>query len=130
MQYVSGSNWYYKKRQAQAIKEENKRIASNIINTKIDTKDYKKKIQNEIKEYLGLRDQIRKFKLEDSQKKDKKRINSERGLVTLKLNDNDSNENIENEKKIPEEKNNRINKSMNIRRSKKSLNPQKVLTKM
>ena len=44
LQHQSGSNWYYKKKQAEFIKEENKRLALNIIGTKNDVKDYKKKL--------------------------------------------------------------------------------------
>ena len=66
-------------------------MASSIVNNKLEVKDYKKKIQSEIKEYLELRNQIRKFKLDDQSAKksasSRKRINSERGIVKLRLDD-------------------------------------------
>lgn len=68
-------------------------MANNIVTTKMQVKDYKKKIQNEIKEYLELKNQIRKFKQEDQPLKkstSRKRIHSERGIVKLRLKDDDN----------------------------------------
>lgn len=52
LQHQSGSNWNYKRRQAETIKEQNKKFVNQLYNTKVDVKDYKKKLEVEIKEYL------------------------------------------------------------------------------
>ena len=49
LQHVSGSNWSSKKIRANLITEENKRISKNLACLKMDPKDYKKKIEQEIK---------------------------------------------------------------------------------
>ena len=69
---MSGSNFHYKKRRADSVKEENKKLATNILLKKNDVKDYKKKMDNEIKEYLELRNHIRKMKPSEIIKGDKK----------------------------------------------------------
>lgn len=38
LQHKSGSNWFYKKMQAEKIKDENVRIANMIMNTRTDLK--------------------------------------------------------------------------------------------
>ena len=60
--YLSGTNWYYKKQRADSIKEENKKLATQILLKRNDVKDYKKKMESEIKEYLELRNHARKLK--------------------------------------------------------------------
>lgn len=45
LQHQSGSNWFYKKKQTETIKHENERLAINLIKTKVDVKNYKKKLE-------------------------------------------------------------------------------------
>lgn len=52
LQHQSGSNWSLKKRQFSTINEQNKKIGINIISQRTDKKEYKKKLEEEIKEYL------------------------------------------------------------------------------
>ena len=65
-QYVSGSNWNLHKRKLEQIKEENKLIGKKVMHQQIDTNDYKKKLNQEIKDYIQLRDKIRKCKPKDN----------------------------------------------------------------
>ena len=44
------------------IKEENKRLATNLVSLRADTTDYKKKMGKEIREYVELKKRTRKFK--------------------------------------------------------------------
>ena len=50
------------KKKMEQIKEENKAIGRKIMQEQVDSLDYKKKLKSEIKEYLELRDSIRKCK--------------------------------------------------------------------
>ena len=50
-----------KKKRADSIKMENKKLAANIIKAS-DVKEYKKKMDNEIKQYLELRSHLRRMK--------------------------------------------------------------------
>lgn len=47
--HKSGTNWLLKKKQAQFIMQQNKRLGNYILNTKTDHKEYKKKLEEEIK---------------------------------------------------------------------------------
>ena len=51
-QYVSGSNWNLHKRKLEQIKEENKWIGKKVMHQIIDSGDYKKKLKDEIKDYI------------------------------------------------------------------------------
>ena len=62
-QYVSGSNWNLHKKKLEQIKEENKWIGKKVMTHHLDSADYKKRLKGEIKEYLELRDSIRKCKV-------------------------------------------------------------------
>lgn len=64
LQHQSGSNWTLKKKQAELIKEENKRLGINLMSSKADVKEYKKKMEIEIRQYLELRKNIRKVNTE------------------------------------------------------------------
>lgn len=85
LQHQSGSNWVLKKKQAETIKEENKRLGVNLLSTKTDVKEYKKKLGQEIKEYLELRNNIRKFNTESDKKRKLSRAKSEKKGFNLKL---------------------------------------------
>ena len=67
--YVSGSNWNLHKKKLEQIKEENKMIGKKVLTTQFIAGDYKKKLKEQIKEYIELRDSIRKFKLKDNKEK-------------------------------------------------------------
>lgn len=49
LQHQSGSNWTLKKKQAELIKEENKRLGINLMSSKADVKKKKKKMEIEIR---------------------------------------------------------------------------------
>ena len=85
LQHQSGSNWLLKKRQAELIKEENKRLGLNLMNTKAELKDYKRKMELEIKEYLELRKNIRKVNFETEKKRNSSRAKSEKKGLNLNL---------------------------------------------
>lgn len=51
-QYVSGSNWNNQKKKLEQIKQENKIIAMKVVHQHIDPTDYKKKLKEEIREYI------------------------------------------------------------------------------
>jgi len=68
-QYISGSNWNLHKKKLEQIKEENKLIGQKVLHQQVDTAEYKKKLKLEIKEYLELRDSIRKCKVKESKLK-------------------------------------------------------------
>ncbi len=65
-QHVSGSNWNLHKKKVEQIKEENKLIGKKIFEKQLETMDFKKKLKQEIKEYIELRNSIRKFKFKRS----------------------------------------------------------------
>ena len=87
-QYVSGSNWNLHKKKLEQIKEENKLIGKKFMGQQHDTQDYKKKLKEEIKGYLELRDSIRKVKVnagKNKHSKSEKKIVA--GVKLDKLND-------------------------------------------
>ena len=61
-QYVSGSHWNQHKRKLQQIKEENKVIGQKVMHQQFEQSDYKKKLKEDIKDYIQLRNSIRKCK--------------------------------------------------------------------
>ena len=77
-QYVSGSNWNLHKKKLEQIKAENKLIGQKFIHQQHDTQDYKKKLKEEIKEYVELRDNIRKVKVSPNKNRHSK---SEKKIV-------------------------------------------------
>lgn len=62
-QFTSGSNWGLRKKNMDQIKQENKLIALKVTHQHVDPNDYKKKLKEEIKSYIELRDGIRKMKV-------------------------------------------------------------------
>lgn len=85
LQHQSGSNWTLKKKQADLIKEENKRLGINLMSSKADVKEYKKKMEMEIKEYLELRKNIRKVNTESERNRKHSRAKSEKRVFSIKL---------------------------------------------
>lgn len=61
-QFVSGSNWNLHRKKQEQIKQDNLKIGQKVLLQQIEVKDYKKKLKEEIKEYIELRDSIRKIK--------------------------------------------------------------------
>lgn len=61
-QFVSGSNWNLHKKKLDQIKEENRKLGQKVLHHQIDPADYKKKLKEEIKDYLELKNSIRKCK--------------------------------------------------------------------
>ena len=51
-QYVSGSNWNLHKRKLEQIKAENKAIGKKVLHQQPDLGGYKKRLKEEIKEYV------------------------------------------------------------------------------
>ena len=68
-QYVSGSNWNLHKKKLEQIKEENKLIGKKVLHQQPDLGDYKRRLKEEIKEYIELRDGIRKHKFKEPKQK-------------------------------------------------------------
>lgn len=61
-QFVSGSHrTFHLKKQAE-IKQENNRIIRKAVIQRLEKRDFKEKMREEIKDYLELRDGIRRFK--------------------------------------------------------------------
>ena len=110
-QYVSGSNWHQQKKKMGDIKVENQKIASKMHTHDFKATDYKKKLRDEIKEYIELREHVRKFKPKQSPQK---RVASERKLVKLEKIVNEK-ENIEAKKKESEGHKNTEEKGEEIR---------------
>lgn len=79
-QYISGSNWHHHKKKLGEIKQENQKIVKKMHTHDFKAGDYKKRIKEEIKEYIELREHIRKFKPKQSPSK---RTLSERQPVKL-----------------------------------------------
>lgn len=77
-QYVSGSNWNLHKKKLEQIKEENKLIGKKVLHQQPDLGDYKKRLKEEIKGYIDLRDSIRKHKFKEAKQKNSK---SEKKIV-------------------------------------------------
>lgn len=61
-QFTSGSNWGFRKKNMDQIRQENKLIALKMNHQNVDYIDYKKKLKEEIKSYIELRDGIRKIR--------------------------------------------------------------------
>jgi hypothetical protein len=59
---VSGSNRAYQQRRQAEIKDENKRIGRKMLLQKLEVPDFKNKLKAEIKDYIELRDSIRRIK--------------------------------------------------------------------
>lgn len=74
-QFVSGSNWNHSQRVVKGIKEENKRIIQKIGTIVMDT-DYHKKLKADIKDYLQMRDHVRKIKSSPEKSGRKKKSHS------------------------------------------------------
>ena len=51
-QHVSGSNWHQHQQQMQHIKQENQKIVQKMQTHHLEVKEYKKKLKDEIKEYM------------------------------------------------------------------------------
>lgn len=86
-QYVSGSNWSLHKKKIQQIKQENKAIGKKFLQQQLETADYKKKLKQDIKGYIELRDSIRKFKPDDG--KPKRMKSQKRSQKKLKTDENE-----------------------------------------
>ena len=61
-QFVSGSHrTFHLKKQAE-IQEENNRMVRKAVIQRLEKRDFKEKMREEIKDYLELRDKTRRFK--------------------------------------------------------------------
>jgi hypothetical protein len=59
---VSGSNWTHHQKKQAEIKDENRRLGRKMLIQHLEKQDFKTKLKAEIKDYLELRDSIRKMK--------------------------------------------------------------------
>ncbi len=79
-QHRSGSNWHHHQQQMSQIKQENQKIVQKMHTHNLEVKDYKKRLKEEIKEYIELREHVRKIKPQHAAKP-KQRASSERKLA-------------------------------------------------
>lgn len=65
-QFVCGSHRNFQLKKQAEIQEENNRIIRKAIIQRLEKRDFKEKMREEIKDYLELRDKTRRFKKKNS----------------------------------------------------------------